>query len=94
MNLLIKSATITDPSSKLHGKKRDILIENGKITKIAVKITNSNQTKEFTAADLHVSKGWQWGKDRQDVVWLNLLETLQQICCQSPDWYSDLNQQP
>ncbi|HBC04815.1 MAG TPA: dihydroorotase, partial [Aequorivita sp.] len=39
MKILLKSATIVDVSSKHHLKKRDVLIENGKISKIASTIS-------------------------------------------------------
>ncbi|ADY51184.1 dihydroorotase, multifunctional complex type [Pseudopedobacter saltans DSM 12145] len=38
MNILIKSSTIVDPTSEFNGKTADVLIENGKITKIASSI--------------------------------------------------------
>jgi dihydroorotase len=38
MLLLIKQATILCPSSKHHLKKRDILVKNGWIEKIAISI--------------------------------------------------------
>ena len=38
MNILIKSSTIVDPSSEFNGKTADVLIENGKISKIAASI--------------------------------------------------------
>jgi len=58
MNILLKSATIVDASSKHHLKKRDILIEKGIITKIAVSITNSIKAKEVILPNLHISQGW------------------------------------
>ncbi len=58
MNLLIKSATIVDNSSQHHLKKRDILIENGKIKKIAHTISTPKNTEECTLENLHVSPGW------------------------------------
>ncbi len=58
MNILLKSVTIIDDSSKHHLKKRDILIENGIITKIAVSISNSNKIKEVSLSNLHISQGW------------------------------------
>jgi len=58
MNLLIKSATIIDPSSPFHNKKQDILIENGKISKISKLIENTNNYKEIKLDNLHVSQGW------------------------------------
>ncbi len=58
MNLLIKSAVIIDKKSPLHRKKRDILIEKGVITKIALKITPSKKVKELQLPNLHISLGW------------------------------------
>jgi len=58
MNILLKSATIIDASSKHHLKKRDILIENGIITKIAVSIKNDKKAKEISKPNLHISQGW------------------------------------
>jgi len=57
MNVLLKAATIIDPTSTHHLKKRDILIENGKISKIAATIKNS-EVKEVSLDNLHVSQGW------------------------------------
>ena len=54
MNILLKSATIIDASSKHHLKKRDILIENGIITKIAVSISNSKKNKEIKLQKLQI----------------------------------------
>ncbi|MCF6279131.1 MAG: dihydroorotase [Flavobacteriaceae bacterium] len=58
MNILIKSATVIDQSSKHHQKKRDILIENGVIIKIAATLKNDNNYKEITLDNLHISNGW------------------------------------
>lgn len=58
MKLLLKSATIVDASGKHHLKKRDVLIENGKISKIAASIPSSEKTKEITLKNLHISQGW------------------------------------
>ena len=58
MNVLIKSATIIDPSSKHHLKKRDLLIEKGILTKIAASIKPSKKIKEISFPNLHVSQGW------------------------------------
>lgn len=58
MNVLIKSAVIIDQNSKYHQKKRDILIENGVITKIVANIKNKREIKEITLKNLHVSNGW------------------------------------
>lgn len=59
MNLLIKAARIIDVSNQeLHCKKRDILIKNGKIEKIAVKVVPETETETLTLKNLHVSIGW------------------------------------
>lgn len=58
MNLLIKSAIIIDKKSSLHGKKRDILIEKGVITKIASSIRVPKKIKKIKFPNLHVSIGW------------------------------------
>ena len=58
MKLLIKSATIIDPSSPFHNKKQDILIENGKISKISKSLENPNTYKEIRLDNLHISQGW------------------------------------
>ncbi|REE82071.1 dihydroorotase [Lutibacter oceani] len=58
MNLLIKSATIIDPSSPFHKQENDILIENGCIKKISKKIKNPNNLKEIKLDNLHISQGW------------------------------------
>lgn len=58
MNILLRSATIIDASSKHHLKKRDILIENGILTKIKTSISNTNKAKEINLANLHISQGW------------------------------------
>ncbi len=58
MNILIKSATIIDPNSSLHGKKRDLLIERGIITEIGANLKADKSVKVVESADLHVSAGW------------------------------------
>ncbi len=58
MNVLIKSATIIDPSSPYHQKTTDVLIEKGIITKIATSISNPSNYKEITLENLHISQGW------------------------------------
>ena len=58
MNLLIKSATILDQSSPYHNNTKDILIENGIISKIDNAIANNNNYQEVKADNLHVSQGW------------------------------------
>ncbi len=58
MNILLKSATIVDATSKHHLKKRDILIEKGIIKKIAASLPNSENNRELQLDNLHVSQGW------------------------------------
>lgn len=56
--LLIKNATIVDPTSKLNGKKRDILInKHGQIESIKSKIT-APKSKVINANNACVSIGW------------------------------------
>lgn len=57
MKILISKATIVDERHPDNGKKRDILIENGKITKIAATI-KIDADKEIKGEDLCVSIGW------------------------------------
>jgi len=58
MNLLLKFATIIDNTSPFHLQNKDILIENGIVTKIANSIKNTNNYKEIKLDNLHVSQGW------------------------------------
>ena len=59
INILLKNATIVDSSNKsLHLKKRDILVKNGVIDKIATKIDPSGKIKVISYDNLHVSIGW------------------------------------
>lgn len=58
MNILLKSVTIVDTSSKHHLKKRDVLITNGQFDKIAPKIDNPDARKELKIKNLHISQGW------------------------------------
>ncbi|PQB04488.1 dihydroorotase [Aureitalea marina] len=57
MKLLIKSAILVDANSKHHLKKRDLLIENGKISRIAAQIKD-DQIKQLKLDNLHISPGW------------------------------------
>ncbi|MFZ6051757.1 dihydroorotase [Halocola ammonii] len=57
MKTLIKAATIVEPGSKYHLKKRDLLIDKGRIEKIAAKIDESDH-KILSHSNLHVSAGW------------------------------------
>jgi len=58
MTLLLKSATIIDESSPFHHQKKDLLIENGVITKIANSIKSNENFTEIKLDNLHVSQGW------------------------------------
>lgn len=58
MKILLKSATIVDVSSKHHLKKRDVLVENGKISKMAPNLPSSEKTKVVSLKNLHLSQGW------------------------------------
>ena len=58
MDLLIRSARITDPTSPIHYQIRDILILGGRIASIAQKISNPKKVQEFSHKGLHVSPGW------------------------------------
>ncbi|MGB5385710.1 MAG: dihydroorotase [Eudoraea sp.] len=59
MNILLKSATIVDKTnSKLHLKKRDILILNGTIEEISTSIKPAGNIKTLKLKNLHVSAGW------------------------------------
>ncbi len=58
MDIIIRSARVIHPGSKYHNKVVDILISNGKIKKIAAKITDAPKAKEVSSKNLHVSLGW------------------------------------
>ncbi|WP_298552082.1 dihydroorotase [uncultured Algibacter sp.] len=58
MNILIKSATIIDSKSEFHNTTQDLLIENGKITKISSSIKNPKNYKEIKRDNLYISQGW------------------------------------
>ncbi len=57
MTILIKQASIVDPSSPLNGQVTDIFIENGVIAQIASTLT-VKANKEINIPGLHVSPGW------------------------------------
>ena len=59
MTLLIKAAVIIDKRQPtLHLKKRDILIENGRIKFIGRNIAPEGRVKVFSGKNTHVSPGW------------------------------------
>ncbi len=55
--ILLKNVTIVDAGSKLHLKKRDLLIKNGKISQIASSIKN-DEARLIEKENLHISIGW------------------------------------
>lgn len=57
MRWLLSSVTIVEPGSVLHGKKRDILIEDGHIVAIKSKISDDDAEK-IQGKGMHVSSGW------------------------------------
>ena len=58
MTILLKSALIFDSSSPFHQQQKDILIENGIISKIANTIKNTSNFEEINLKNLNVSQGW------------------------------------
>lgn len=56
MKILLKKCTLHEPGKPTR-EKTDILIDNGKITKVAKSISDS-QAKVITSGNLHVSPGW------------------------------------
>lgn len=57
MKILIKQASIVDPSSPFNGQTADIFIENGIITRIGTSLTDKAD-QEIVVPGLHVSPGW------------------------------------
>jgi dihydroorotase len=57
MNILIKKATIQDPSSSYNGNVMDILIVDGVITDIANDLSDP-EAKELSGENLIVTQGW------------------------------------
>jgi len=55
--ILIKNATIIYPGHELNNSKRDLLIKNGVIEKIATQI-KADKAKVISSKNLHVSPGW------------------------------------
>ncbi|MEP2668191.1 MAG: dihydroorotase [Cyclobacteriaceae bacterium] len=56
MKILIQSATISDPNSSHHQKKKNVLIQNGKIIEISSKKITADKVIE--AEDMILSTGW------------------------------------
>jgi len=57
MSILIKNATIIYPGHELNNTKRDLLVKNGIIEKIAKNITAA-KAKIISSKNLHISPGW------------------------------------
>lgn len=57
MKLLIKNATVVDPSSPLNGQITDIFVDNGIITQLGNGLAQAAD-KEININGLHVSPGW------------------------------------
>lgn len=58
VNHILRNAIIIDSSSPHHKQTVDIWIEDGIIKKIGKNLTVSKAVVEYTAPNLHVSKGW------------------------------------
>ena len=59
MNVLLKSAMILAPDTpEYHKKKRDILIRNSRIERIAATIRDPGKIRTIDLPNLHVSPGW------------------------------------
>jgi dihydroorotase len=58
MSILLKKATIIDATSPYHNQKKDILISDGKLEKIANSIPNKDTYTVIELENLHVSCGW------------------------------------
>lgn len=57
MKLLIKQASIIDSTSQFNGQKKDILIENGRISRIETSISEAD-AKIIEHENLTISQGW------------------------------------
>lgn len=58
MSTLLKNATIIDTTSPYHNQKKDILISNGKLEKIANSIPNKDNYTVIELENLYISCGW------------------------------------
>ncbi len=58
MQLLLQQPTIIDPNSSHHKKERDLLIEEGQITKITEHISPDNYEQVYSLEGQYVSPGW------------------------------------
>lgn len=58
MSTLLKNATIIDANSPYHHQKKDILISDGKLEKIASSIPQKDNYTVVELENLHISCGW------------------------------------
>lgn len=58
MEIILRSAKIVDAGSPFHNQVKDILVSNGTIKAIGVKLKAPVKAKEIKADNLHVSLGW------------------------------------
>lgn len=56
--LLIRSAKVVFPNSEFNGKTVDIFIENGRVKRIGTKLRNTENAKEISGKNLHISAGF------------------------------------
>ncbi len=57
MTILIRQATIIDPGSTFHLSKQDVLIENGRFSKIG-SLPNESADTTIDEPNIHLSPGW------------------------------------
>jgi dihydroorotase len=58
MSILIKDSLILDESSPFNGKRVDVLVESGKISKIGKSLSAKSVSKIIEGKDLICSQGW------------------------------------
>ncbi|HEY0091484.1 MAG TPA: dihydroorotase, partial [Flavobacterium sp.] len=58
MNLLIRDARIIDQNSPFNNQVLDLIISEGKITRIGLKLANPDDFQELNLDNLHISNGW------------------------------------
>ncbi|MFM7234953.1 MAG: hypothetical protein ACKOZM_10200 [Flavobacteriales bacterium] len=57
MKVLLKSALIYDPTSPLHGKKRDVLIQGNRLLSVSTELSDS-KAKTVNGKGCVVTRGW------------------------------------
>jgi dihydroorotase len=58
MRLLIRQARVIDPGNEFHSRRADLLIANGKISRISGTIRAKSDYRVIEAEDLFISRGW------------------------------------